>query len=415
MATVMIFSLPFYSHVKPTLPLVAELLARGETVIYYSDEAFRGLLDGYDVSFRSYGNMQGLFTDNDPGIYLSNPYKMLEYLVPGVIQKSKTVLNAILAEVMAESPDYIIRDCDAYWGRMAGEILEVPVACYILTFAINQTLLEKDPDFLLHQMFKIKENPFRETVSVSELNQAAVSLAKQQHIQDFSLIDAFSGNEELNLVYTSRAFQPHADAFDDRFVFMGPQFPGASPDMLCPELPRHQGEGLPLIYISFGSIYTDRPEFYRTCIEAFRNSEANVMISVGKSIDPSSLGEIPEHITIRNFVPQMEILREADVFISHAGYNSVCEALLFGVPMVLLPQGADQFAIAARLEELGAGVFVRDMKISASRLKEITFDTMSNLEIKAVAEKLGRTFFESGGIAEGVDRLLNHVLESSLG
>ncbi|MEC0128812.1 macrolide family glycosyltransferase [Paenibacillus pabuli] len=411
MATVMIFSLPFFSHVKPTLPLVAELLARGERVIYYSDEQYRAMFADFDVTFRSYGNMRELFVDeNDLGLYLSNPQTMLEYLVPGVIQKSRLVLNAILADVMAEQPDYIVRDSDAHWGKLIGELLEVPVACYVLTFAINQALLEKDHDFLMHKVFKIKEGYAKVEPTASELNRIAAALAEKHHIQGFGLVDAFSGNEELNLVYTSKAFQPHSDVFDDRFMFIGPQFPNVSAEKLQSMMIRtKQDHELPLIYISFGSIYTDRPDFYRKCIEAFRSSEAQIIMSVGKSIHPSSLGEIPENMTVHEFVPQLEILSKADVFISHAGYNSVSEALVFGVPMILFPQGADQFAIASRLEELGVGVYVRDMNISASELSGITFETMNNEKMKAQAVKLGSSFFETGGMSEGVSKILEYV------
>ncbi|WP_434751919.1 macrolide family glycosyltransferase [Paenibacillus amylolyticus] len=414
MATVMIFSLPFFSHVKPTLPLVAELLARGETVIYYSDEQYRELLADYNVTFRSYGNMRELFVDeNDPGLYLSNPQTMLEYLVPGVIQKSRLVLNAILADVMAEQPDYIVRDSDAHWGKLIGELLEVPVACYVLTFAINQALLEKDQHFLMHKVFRIQEGyTFAETTA-SELNLFAAALAEQHHIQGFGLVDAFSGNEELNLVYTSKVFQPHSDVFDHRFVFIGPQFPNVSSQMLQSMRQRtKQDHELPLIYISFGSIYTDRLDFYRKCIEAFRDSEAQIIMSVGKSIDPSCLGDIPENMTVHAFVPQLEILSKADVFISHAGYNSVSEALVFGVPLILFPQGADQFAIASRLEELGVGAYVRDISISAADLRDMTFETMRNEKMRAEAVRLGSSFFETGGMVEGVSRILEYVDQS---
>jgi len=411
MATVMIFSLPFFSHVKPTLPLVAELLARGETVIYYSDEQYRGLLADYDVDFRSYGNMRELFVDdNDPGLFLSNPQTMLEHLVPGVIQKSRAVLHAILAEVMAEQPDYIVRDSDAHWGKLIAELLEVPVACYVLTFAINQALLEKDHHFLIHKVFRIQEGYAFADTTASELNRLAGELAERHHIQDFGLVDAFSGNEELNLVYTSKVFQPHSDVFDDRFVFIGPQFPNVSSEMLqSMRIRTKQEHELPLIYISFGSIYTDRPDFYLKCIEAFRYSEAQIIMSVGKRIDIASLGDIPENMTVSAFVPQLEILSKADVFISHAGYNSVSEALAFGVPMILFPQGADQFAIASRLEELGVGVYGRDMNMPASDLKDMTFETMRSEKMRAEAVRLGSSFFETGGMVEGVSRILEFV------
>ena len=52
-----------------------------------------------------------------------------------------------------------------------------------------------------------------------------------------------------------------------------------------------------------------------------------VIMSVGKSIDPESLEDIPAHFTIRQSVPQLEVLEKADLFISHGGMNSTMEAM----------------------------------------------------------------------------------------
>jgi hypothetical protein len=58
---------------------------------------------------------------------------------------------------------------------------------------------------------------------------------------------------------------------------------------------------------------------------------------------------------------------------------------------------------------LGAGVYVRDMDLSASRLKDITFETMNNKSIQLEASKLGQTFVNESGIAKGVDKLMGYV------
>ncbi len=414
MGKVAIFSLPFYSHVKPSLSLVTELIARGEEVIYYSDESLREELSGYDVIFRSYGDMQGLFTNNDPGIYLSDPKKMLEYLVPGVINKSKIVMNAILPQIMSDPPDYILRDCDAFWGKLIGELLDIPVACYMLTFAINEEMLKRDIHFTMQQVFKIRTSETEIPVSIEELTHIAGTIAMEKyHIPGFSLIDAFSGNESLNLVYASKAFQPHASVFDNQFVFMGPQFPDIEPSYFqFPYIPNPKMDSArqkPLIYISFGSIYTDRPEFYQKCMEAFGDSDVDVIMSVGKHMDINVLGKIPSNIKVFNFVDQIKILEEATIFISHAGYNSVCESLVFGVPMILFPQGADQFAIASRLEELEAGVYIRDMELSIEQLREVTLDAMHDEHMKQRAETLRQSFMDRTGIKDGIDALLAYV------
>lgn len=80
------------------------------------------------------------------------------------------------------------------------------------------------------------------------------------------------------------------------------------------------------------------------------------MLNVGEEHDITSMRSIPTNFLITNFVPQFEILNDTDVFISHAGMNSVSESLHFQVPLLLLPQTGDQYYVAERIEQLGAGV-----------------------------------------------------------
>jgi UDP:flavonoid glycosyltransferase YjiC (YdhE family) len=56
----------------------------------------------------------------------------------------------------------------------------------------------------------------------------------------------------------------------------------------------------------------------------------------------------------------MAVLQQADVFLTHCGMNSVSESLYFGVPLVMLPGTPEQGAVAARAEQLGAGLRLED-------------------------------------------------------
>jgi MGT family glycosyltransferase len=67
------------------------------------------------------------------------------------------------------------------------------------------------------------------------------------------------------------------------------------------------------------------------------------------------LGDIPANCLVQQFVPQLEILQRASLFITHGGMNSVNEAHSYNVPLVIVPQTADQHLIAKRVEKLGAG------------------------------------------------------------
>jgi MGT family glycosyltransferase len=101
-------------------------------------------------------------------------------------------------------------------------------------------------------------------------------------------------------------------------------------------------------------------------------------------------------------VPQVDILRRAGAFFTHGGTNSVQEALYNGVPLVIVPQAADQFWISARTVELGAGV-VLDM----SRLKpgEIRASVAQVLSGAAYASAAGCIIHCAGGHIKAADQI----------
>ncbi len=55
MSKVLFFSLPLQGHTNPSLPLVKELVRRGEEVTYYSLEPLRSAIEQTGATFRSYG------------------------------------------------------------------------------------------------------------------------------------------------------------------------------------------------------------------------------------------------------------------------------------------------------------------------------------------------------------------------
>jgi MGT family glycosyltransferase len=93
-----------------------------------------------------------------------------------------------------------------------------------------------------------------------------------------------------------------------------------------------------------------------------------VVISIGRRVDPTVLGELPANIEVHDHVPQLAVLDAATVFVTHAGMGGCTEALWFGVPTVALPQAVDQFGNAAMLAELGVGVQVDFDGVTATGL-----------------------------------------------
>lgn len=57
-------------------------------------------------------------------------------------------------------------------------------------------------------------------------------------------------------------------------------------------------------------------------------------ITLGQQSQPKRLKNIPSNIHNYKSVPQIEVLKQADVFVTHGGMNSVSEALVQGVPTI---------------------------------------------------------------------------------
>jgi MGT family glycosyltransferase len=159
--------------------------------------------------------------------------------------------------------------------------------------------------------------------------------------------DAFLGRPEACVVLIPRVIQPNQERVSDRYVFAGPCIDETRTSGWRPA----PGDDRPLVYVSFGTAYTDAAELYQRIVEELQPTY-RLVLATGK-VDPSTL---PAGVEAARAQPQLDVLKHADVFITHAGMGGTVESLWFGVPTVAIPQAVDQFTNAAQLEAIGAGV-----------------------------------------------------------
>ena len=95
-----------------------------------------------------------------------------------------------------------------------------------------------------------------------------------------------------------------------------------------------------------------------------------MILNTGK-VDIQTLGKISDNIYAYSFVPQIEVLQHADVFLTHCGMNSVNEAMALGVPMVAMPFINDQLSNAKRIVELGIGKFVHFPVVESNYIMQL--------------------------------------------
>src|SRR5262249_6856804 len=162
--------------------------------------------------------------------------------------------------------------------------------------------------------------------------------------------------------------------------------------------------GKPLIYASMGTLVNGLNNVYRTILRAVgKFPEMQVVLALGRNVDPKDLGPIPANTIIVRVAPQIELLKRAALCITHAGQNTALEALAQGVPMVAIPIGYDQPGVAARIAYHGVGEFVELGDLTAQRLSDLIPKVTSNPSYRVKACWFQKVFRESRGLDVAAD------------
>ena len=399
MARIVVLNIPARGHINPTLALVRELVARGETVIYYSFNEFQSAIEATGAEFRSYDQTLNFDpTSPDPNIFR---------LATQLLETSQMLIPQLLPQVEADAPDIIIHDSLCHWGLAISRILSVPTICSTTTFAISSKVavssLSDAMRFWTMILTSLPElRRFRRIRE--ELRERYGTASGNTHgIAPDSPSEMFRNDSERNLVFTSAAFQPHSPSFPKHYRFVGASIvePNVSAAERFPLPPAKRR-----IYISLGTLFNDNIAFYKACFEALATIDAHVVMSIGKKLSVQDLGDIPPNFSVHNFVPQLEILRQSDLFITHGGMNSVHESLWFGVPMIVVPQAADQNFVANRVESTGAGIVLHNSALTSERLRSAVEEIFASLfSYKPRAAELGQSLRDAGGFMRAADEV----------
>ena len=399
MATAIFFGLPVHGHVNPTLPLVRELVRRGERIVYVATSEFDAQISDTGATFRAYRN--AFLPD------LGSIARRMDELAWLFMRTTSEVLEQELDTFSAERPDYILTDSVAPWGQWIAQILGIPVITSVTTFAFNRAMLRyavahgvrpQGGRFLLSKL--------RHVARAMRLQRR---LRRRYRVRGTGLMPAMSADGGLSIVYTSREFQPCAGTFDDRFCFSGPLI---EPRVGSGEFPWEAITHPALVYVSLGTLFNDNQDFYRSCFEAFATLDAHIVMSVGRRIAIESLGAPPANVLAREHVPQLEVLQRAAAFVTHGGMNSVSEGLYYGVPLVVIPQMSEQWIVGRRVEELGAGKFLARQDVTPRSLRASVELVLGDGGCRAQAQAIGDSFRAAGGVARAAGAVLERRRKS---
>jgi MGT family glycosyltransferase len=401
MRRVVYFSFPAHGHVNPTLPVIRELVRRGRPVAYFGAHRFRPAIEETGAQFHPYP-AEICPPERGPG-----PFARVSATLETLLDWTRAALDGHLKDVRILRPTHIMYDTFAPWGRLAARIMRLPSVGSVPSILVDGGIdarygrgaggASTDPGLTpeWYAGFRARCHAALAPYGLSE------TPSPPQLLQTYG---------DFNVVYTSRLFQPMAETFDEhRFRFVGPCF-GFCPK--APPFPFEWLDGRPLVSVSLGTVYAN-PQFLRACLAELAGGPWQALISTGGCFPVESLGTIPDNCMVRSLLPQIEILRRAAAFVTHGGMNGVQEALYHGVPLVLAPQAADQFWIAARAVELGAGVALQPLPTGEGAIRAGVERVLSAPCYATAAARVGESLRAAGGYTLAADEIQRFLRSAS--
>ena len=386
MSKIVFFCIPAHGHTNPTLGVVKELIARGHEVLYYSYESFRAKIEDTGAIFVACDEF-----DAEQKLDAKDAVKVgknLAFSTKLLVDTTLALNDMVCKEMERLKPDCIVADSMAIWGKAVALKMGIPFVSSTTTFAFNQ-----------HSAKILKQ-------SIGELFGMIFSMGKInkdiKRLQDAgfpvkNVLDLISNNENTEtVVYTSPQFQPCSETFNEKYAFVGPSVRPAESTITK--------DREKLIYISLGTVINDNAKFFKNCIKALKDTDYQVIMSVGNLVDIKELGEIPDNISVQVHVDQIAVLQQADVFLSHCGMNSVNESLYYKVPLVTYPQTSEQGGVATRVEMLGAGE--RLLKVNPETICATVEKVLKDASYKENAKIISDGFKSCSGAVGAADKIM---------
>ncbi|MEV0634319.1 macrolide-inactivating glycosyltransferase [Streptomyces sp. NPDC050619] len=385
-AHIAMFSIAAHGHVNPSLEVIRELVARGHRVTYAIPPLFAEKVAETGAEPKLW-NSTLPSPDDDPEAWGTTLLDNVEPFLADAIQ----ALPQLIEAYEGDEPDLVLHDITSYPARVLAHRWGVPA----VSLSPNLVAWEGYEEEVSEPMWEEPKKTERGQAYYARFHAWLEENGITQHP------DPFLGRPARSLVLIPRALQPNADRVDERVhSFVG----ACQGDRATQGDWRRPAGAEKVVLVSLGSAYTKLPAFYRECVKAFGDLPGwHVVLQIGKHVDPAELGAVPDNVEVRSWVPQLAILRQADLFVTHAGAGGSQEGLATATPMIAVPQAVDQFGNADMLQRLGVARRLATEEATAETLRETALALLDDPEVARRLKDIQAEMAEEGGTRRAAD------------
>ncbi|MFE9674763.1 macrolide-inactivating glycosyltransferase [Streptomyces sp. NPDC006259] len=385
-AHIAMFSIAAHGHVNPSLEVIRELVARGHRVTYAVPPALADKAAATGAEVKPWHSTLPS-PDADPSAWGSTLLDNVEPFLDDAIQ----ALPQLIEAYDGDEPDLVLHDIASYPARVLAHRWGVPAISLSPALVAWEGYEQEVAEPMWAEPRRTARGQAYYARFQAWLEENGVTLHP----------DDFAGRPARSLVLIPKALQPNADRVDESVY----TFVGACQGDRAGEGDWTRPAGAEkVVLVSLGSAFTKQPDFYRACVEAFAGLPGwHLVLQIGKHVDPAELGDVPADVEVRSWVPQLAVLRQADLFVTHAGAGGSQEGMATATPMIAVPQAADQFGNAEVLQALGVARHVPAEQATAETLRAAALALVGDPGVARRLERIRAAMAEEGGTRRAAD------------
>ncbi|MDF2841387.1 MAG: glycosyltransferase [Clostridia bacterium] len=393
MKKILFISFPVSGHVNPQFCFNKELSQQNVKLIYYTfHKYFDKYKDVENIELREYPDSFRELYDRLSGD--SNMHSKLLAMLYVFYAFTEIVLPYIIKEVETEKPDLIICDSLAMWGKVATRYHNIPYCYFFTSFMGDSQTVQKSPAFKLN----IAKSILLDFPYLVKMLAIQKKIKKQYGMLYDQPMNMMSHQGKFTMVMTSKEFHPTGIEYPSNVRFVGPAHVEN-----C-DIPENKDT----ILISLGTIlYSDT--HWDACIEAAKDLGCKVVVTFGGNTkNKVNTERLPSNVEVYNNLSQedfRDVLKHSAVFISHGGFNSISDAVLYRTPLIICPTTAEQAGNGEFIEKYGCGLLYNKKRIHVQELREKIQQVMDDKSFQDNVEKYRQSFLNSIGMGKVVEEL----------
>jgi UDP:flavonoid glycosyltransferase YjiC (YdhE family) len=379
-------STPGFGHFLPLTPIARALVDAGHDVVFGAPSALRSAVEAAGFPWIKAG-----VEDNDPELAAVRAgLARVPADAPGSVLGSarsrfarENLFGGVLARGLARDlltlteswrPDVIVRESWELGGLVAGELLGLPVAKVETDAAGGQPVELADFYAPVGRLLATLGRPDRSVADLLDRYLSLVPFPAALRAGDSPMPPTAHGVRALPIDSANDGLPAWIDGIGSR----------------------------PLVYVSLGTLYNGNarptstglrgPEIFGKLLEGLADIDAEIVVTVGKDLDPAMLGPQAHHVHLERYLPLGALLARCSLAVFHGGSGTLGYVVSHGLPMVILPLGADQPTNAVRCAELGASRTLDQDQLTPGHIREVALDVLHTPSYRQAAGRLRDEF-----------------------